>query len=114
MKDYVFESDERTKLVGEMLSAAADSGHQTRAIMLLTQWYEDGEQGEEPDLSHLVPWKTECAISTDLHHIYRAKRPEGVFGSEYDREFIKMKRENARRAAARAKAKSPLARMLTL
>jgi hypothetical protein len=101
MKDYQFESHERTKLVGEMLSAAASSGPQTRAIMLLTQWYEDGEQGEEPDLSGLISWKMECAISTDLTHIYRAKRPAGVFGSEYSREFIGLKRENARRAALR-------------
>lgn len=114
MKDYQFESIERTALVGEMLSAAADNGAQTRAIMLLAQWYENDEQGEEPDLSGLVSWRMECAISTDLKHIYRAKRPEGVFGSEYDREFIKIKRENARKAAARAKAKGPLARLLTL
>jgi hypothetical protein len=114
MKDYEFEADERTKMVGEMISAASDSGPQTLAIMTLTQWHEDGEQGEEPDLSGLVSWKMECAISTDLAHIYRAKRPEGVYGSEYNREFIRIKRENKRRAAARAKAKSPLARLLTL
>jgi hypothetical protein len=112
MTDYVFESDVRVRLVGEMLTAAANSGHQTRAIMLITQWHEDGKQGEEPDLSGLVSWKMECAISTDLTHIYREKRPEGVFSSQYSREFINLKRENARRAA-RARNKSPLAKLLT-
>lgn len=113
MKDYQFEADERVKMVGEMISAASDSGPQTVAIMVLTQWYEDGEQGEEPSLSGLVSWKLECAISTDLAHVYRAKRPEGVYGSEYSREFIRIKRENKRRAAARNKARNPLARLLT-
>lgn len=114
MKDYQFEADERMKLVGEMLSAAANNGQQTVAIMTLAAWYDDGEHGDEPDLSDLVTWKMECAISTDLHHIYRAKRPEGVYGSEYNREFIRIKQENKERAARRAKAKSPLARLLTL
>jgi hypothetical protein len=114
-KTYELEADVRTKLVGEMISAAADSGPQTRAIMTLVQWHEEGAQGEEPDLSGLVTWKVECAIASDLAHIYREKLPEGVYGSQYDRQFVKLKEKNARRAAARRAAKrSTLGTLLNL
>jgi hypothetical protein len=99
---YEIPENERKALVREMLREAASNGHQTRAIQLLVDWHEGGKQGEEPELSGLVSWKMECAIFSDLTHIYREKLPEGVFGSQYNREFIRIKRENARKAARQA------------
>jgi hypothetical protein len=111
MTEYEIPESERKALVREMSQAAADNGQQTRAIQILVDWHEGGRQGEEPDLSGLVTWKMECAISSDLTHIYREKLPEGHFGSQYDREFIRIKRENARKAEQRRRTREAQRRL---
>lgn len=105
MTEFEYDQQTRMSLVVEMLEAAGDNGHQAQAINSYVRWYEQGQSYPEPDISGLVTWKMECAITSDLAHIYREKLPEGTFGSQYGREYIRIRRENARRAAQRRKNK---------
>lgn len=100
-KNFEHSAQVRSNLTKEMLDAAKGRTKDLRAISLYIDWHESDESGQEPDVSLLVSWKTECAISSDLSHIYRAARPEGVYGSEYSGEYRRIRHENARKAAAR-------------
>jgi len=100
-KNYEFDNTARMTLVAEMLGAAKGKPKEQQAINSYVAWHQAEETYPEPDVSGLVSWSVECAIASDLGHIYRAKRPEGVFGSEYTGEYRKIKAANARKAAAR-------------
>jgi hypothetical protein len=54
-----------------------------------------------------LTWKMACAISTDLKHIFREERPEGVYGSEYERTFVRLRQEARRMARIRQSRKGP-------
>lgn len=107
MKNFAHSDADRLDFVKEMLDAAAGNTKAARAQLLaietLRHWYANGEQGPEPEIDDIpgLTWAMECMISTDLRHIFREERPEGVYGSEYERSFVRARQDAARKAEAR-------------
>lgn len=97
--EYEIEQPIRDEFICQMMDVAR--GKERKAIDLYLEWHNAGEVDPEPEISDLVSWRIECAISSDFRHLYRAKLPEGTFGSQYEGEYLKIKRENARRAAVK-------------
>lgn len=113
MKNFALSDRDRHDFVKEMLAEAAGNTKAARAQLLaiedLRSWYVNGERGEEPVIEDIegLTWKMACLISSDMAHIFRAERPAGVYGSEYDRGFIKARREARRKAQARQTKRNP-------
>lgn len=107
MKNFAHSEADRLDFVKEMLAEAAGNTKAARAQLLaiedLRSWYANGEQGPEPEIDDIegLSWEMACRISSDLHHIFRAERPEGVYGSEYERTFIKARRQQRAKTARR-------------
>lgn len=97
--EYEIEKSVREEMIYQMLDIAR--GKERKAIDLYLEWCEAGQVDPEPEVSDLVSWKIECAISSDFAHLYREKLPEGVFGSQYEHGYVRIKQENARKAAKR-------------
>lgn len=107
MKNFAHSDADRLDFVKEMLAEAAGNTKAARAQLLaiedLRSWYANGEQGPEPEIDEIegLSWEMACRISSDLCHIFRAERPEGVYGSEYERTFIKARRQQKAKTARR-------------
>ncbi len=104
-KNYAIEQSQRMEIIVQMLEAAKGRAKEQQAINSYVAWCEAEESYPEPDVSGIVSWRIECAIATDIRHLYREERPEGVFGSEYSGEYLRIKREAARKAEARKRAR---------
>lgn len=112
MKNFAHSERDRHDFVKEMLEAAAGNTKAARAQLLaiedLRSWYANGEQGEEPVIEDIdgLTWKMACLISSDMHHIFREVRPAGVYGSEYERGFVRARRDAKRKADAKRRARN--------
>jgi len=107
MKNFAHSERDRHDFVKEMLEAAMGNTKAARAQLLaiedLRSWYANGKQGEEPVIEDIegLTWKMACMISSDMAHIFREELPEGVYGSVYEREFVKARQAAKRKAEAR-------------
>lgn len=91
----------RQELLAELGAAVRDRKPHRLYFERLRDFYADREPGDrgEPPTGDDIPgltFKVAAILDSDFTHIFIAKRPEGVYGSQYERGYIRM-REAARR-----------------
>lgn len=107
MTNFDLSPDTRRELVDEMLSMAEGTKKSQRAqraaIQALVAWHESGKEGLEPYAEDVdgVTWKMACAISSDLSRIFHEELPEGVYANQYERQYVRLRRDAIRLANIR-------------
>lgn len=106
--DYRYTAKERADAVADITATASDKPSHTAYVEALAAYWTDAAPGDdegEPIPEDLgikgVSWPVQVALSSDFGAIHQPPRPEGAYGGEYRREYIRL-RGQARLAALRA------------
>lgn len=106
--DYRYADKVRADAVADITAVASDKpGHAAYVEALAAYWTDaaPGDDEGEPIPEDLgikgVSWPVQVALSSDFSALYQPPRPEGIYGGEYRREYIRL-RGQARMTAMRS------------
>lgn len=101
---YRYNDQQRAEWIVDILAVADDRpSHRAYALALAEYWAtaSPGDDSAEPAPESSwgkISWKIECALTADFAAIHQPPKAPGVYGGEYSREYVRL-RKDARRAA---------------